>query len=181
MFHCAKCGKQVSAMEAVVHEGETPLAENMILCPACFEALNQSKKRSERTKRRVFWFAVLLALGLLILWLVLFIFTASPWEVYAVFAGWLMGIYFSRQAQLSKDKRMWWAVWFTFWIILLREWLMLSIVVGNAMGEGAPPINLPPLNYVWQAFVVQISANPMLVVFWLISLAISALAANRTK
>ncbi len=182
MYHCQKCGREVSAMEAVIKPAENLDDDNIVLCPICAESLNQTEQKILKTNQKRFGLAILISLGLVVGWLTLFLITASTWEVFTVFSGWIIGVYFNQNKTNRNNVSGWgMAVMFTIFVILLREWIMLSIVISTSLASLSGDIGLIPVKYIFQAFFVQISANPTLVIFWIISMALAGITANRKK
>lgn len=180
MYHCHRCGREVSAMEVVLHPPEKSDEDNIVLCPVCSEAVNQSRMKIRNANWRAFWLAIILCISLVIVWSALLLITASTWEVFAVFSGWIIGVYFNRQRYFTAGIPKWGlAVVFTTFVILLREWIMLSLVAISSMGIEASGYFLPPMADVWRIFVVQISVNPTMIFLWFISIGIAGLTANR--
>lgn len=169
-------------MEAVLHPPDNPDEDNIVLCPVCSEAVNQARMKTKNANWRKFWFALIICISLVLVWSALLLITASTWEVFSVFSGWILGVYFFRQKSFTNRIPGWGlAVVSTIFVIVLREWIMLSLVAISSIGIDGTGYYLPPFTEVWRIFVVQISVNPAIVFFWFISIGIAGITANRRK
>jgi len=182
MYYCHRCGREVSAMEAVLHPPKNPDQDNIVLCPICAVSIDQSRINVTRENWRKFWYVVAICISLVVVWSVLIVLTASTWEVFAVFSAWVIGVYFNRKKSFTPSLPEWsLAVVFTIFVILVREWILLSLVAAASINVDDRNYFSLPIANVWRIFVVQISINPTLIFLWIISIGIAGLTASRHR
>lgn len=170
MPDCDRCGRKITAEEAVIIPISDPSKPNQILCAACARTLpvKQPKRENSLYSRGLFFCIVGAALGALI-WYELLIFTHQDIPLLAVMTGWLAG-----QAYLIGvgHKRNLWgqvtAAAITFFAITIFQYFSVSYQTLSSLSQ-AHFHDLPliiPLQMAYNQTLVMIARDPFVLVIW---------------
>jgi hypothetical protein len=173
MYTCNRCGRRITAEEAVIKTPAGGSGDNLILCSSCSARPLPvvSKNQSNPVLLKGIGL-VLLAVIVGVIWFGLFFVTGYPWDFLSVLAGWGMGrlqLRFFPRKQTSNAGLS--AILLTILVIAIREYL----IFGTVNDFSTPPNGLwgliiqPPAQVI-SAWMSGLTADPFRILMWLVSI-----------
>jgi DNA-directed RNA polymerase subunit RPC12/RpoP len=173
MYFCGRCGRKISAEEAVILSPPDGVGENLILCSSCSSRVKQNPVKNSPTSSFTGLFLMILAAIVIgLVWFALFYLTAYPWDFLAVLAGWAIARLLIRIKPVGRSSRDGLAaILLTGLAIFIREYLLLSLVVDytTSVLPLQTGFTLLPLSEFGSALASDLSANPFTILIWMLS------------
>lgn len=174
MITCSKCGRVITAEEAVILPVSDPNLPNRILCPACAELVGQQSGRPEQSflKRGLVFCLFGAAIGIFV-WDIIFRFTGNDLSIFALIIGWLTAQFFVWGSHGLRNPAGRFACGaITLTAILIHQYLKVSYQILTALIREHYH-NLPGLIPLKMAVIQtenQLKTDPFTLLIWLMGI-----------
>jgi hypothetical protein len=174
MIFCNRCGKKITAEEAVIIPVDDVSKPNLILCPACAASLEQEKESSVKpTYKRGIVLSLIGAASGILIWYGFLRLTDKELSIFALITGWLAAQFFLWGSHQMRNRRgQITTALIVLASILIHQYFSISYQVLSGLSK-AHYHNLPdfiPLKMAVIQTGEKIVSDPYIIVIWVIGI-----------